>query len=391
MNKSLHNYLLLVLCLLGCSMFTEQSKAKGGSETTNGITAQVKDPEGTPLVNARVSIRPIDFTDASILAKVVHTSFDTFTDEQGWFSIPDMQSGTYFLEINDDKEFALLKKVVLSGDSSPELGQIRTQPYIRVRGTIDTTGLQASALGIKIRGTTKSLVAAPSGDFQFDSIPYGDVCLQVTMVVNNVETQIVQSVLVTPGNIVTIQPKLPSPWQQTNLTGNSEGNAVLVDGQFALSAYASGIDSMEDNASFLYQKHSGDFLLESFISRLDSSTSKAFAFLMIRNSLEPDAAFAATATNKDGIFFLWREKSSGRVERTETFLPDSLPAEIKIERIQDSLMGYYSMNKGKTWTRITSKLIHMSDTVFSGMGIVGGSESNLTNALFENPVFEVVQ
>ncbi len=391
MNRLLYQYLLLFLCLQGCSMFTEQSKAKGGSETTNGITAQVKNPEGKPMVNARVSIRPVDFVDTTVLAKVLSTHFETYTDAQGWFSIPEMQSGVYFLEINDGKELALLKKIDLSGDSSPELGQLQTLPYIRVKGTIDTSGLSASALVIKILGTTKSLVAAPSGDFQFDSIPYGDVCLQVTMVVNNMETQIVQSVLVSPGNIVTIQPKLPSPWQQTNLTGNSDGNAALIDGQFALSGYAPGIDSMDDNAFFLYQEHAGDFLLESFISRLDSSTGNAFAFLMIRNSLEPDAAFAATATNKDGIFFLWREKSGGRVERTEAFLPDSLPAEIKIERIQDSLLGYYSMNKGKTWTRIAAKQIQMFDTVFSGMGIVSGSESNLTNALFEDPVFEVVQ
>ena len=83
-----------------CSPGDRIAGSKGGSETTNGITACVYRPDGVPAAGSIVRLRRSDYvsrTDA--LSTMAPDRSDAATDDQGRFSIATIEPGAYCIEV----------------------------------------------------------------------------------------------------------------------------------------------------------------------------------------------------------------------------------------------------------------------------------------------------
>ena len=107
---------LLVLLLLNCSIGVDVA---GGSEIGNPITVagKVMYPNNSPAHNALVRLRPESYlADTSGIIDTTKPSQiqDLRTDNAGNFTIESVDTGTYYIEVNDENDGACLYIIELN-------------------------------------------------------------------------------------------------------------------------------------------------------------------------------------------------------------------------------------------------------------------------------------
>jgi len=190
--KALSLLLTLLLLTLSCTGGGDQiAGSKGGSETTNGVTAIIVHADGTtPAAGSTVRLRKADFvSDVSALSKTRVVSADIITDSQGRFIINpgEIDTGSYYIEIintekNSSQNGTVLLKVTIkinNGLDTVNLGTETLRPFASLLGQIDSGAMGDRQLYVQIKGLERIKEVAPDGTFTFDDLPAGTHCVRI--------------------------------------------------------------------------------------------------------------------------------------------------------------------------------------------------------------------
>ena len=172
---------MLVATAMVCCSCSRSLVDGGVSETTNGVSASIVYQDGSPCVNGTVRLRSPEYTAtlSSIPSKSTAGIIDSITDEHGDVFLQNLDSGSYIIEVNDQKGNALALKATIPGRGP--VVKLGTQTILKTgsaRGTVSHAS--RDKLFLQIRGLERiAAVDTADGSFGFDGIPGGVFGLHV--------------------------------------------------------------------------------------------------------------------------------------------------------------------------------------------------------------------
>lgn len=159
--------------------------SKGGSETTNGVTACILNIDGTPAAGSTVRLRSADyFCDPSALINKITDNTDFVLDSSGRFNLFNLKPGDYYIEVNNTavlsgRSGAVLFTVSIDSCDTVDLGTNSLQPYATLSGSVDTAGLGGKRLYVQLRGLERLVTIDKSGSFVINNLPEGFLDLRI--------------------------------------------------------------------------------------------------------------------------------------------------------------------------------------------------------------------
>ncbi len=185
--KSLRRTVLSVplLLVVVCSFGDRIAGSKGGSETTNGITACILRKDGKPAVGSLVRLRKRDYvSDMSDNTVFSSGGIDAVTDRQGRFFICGVEQGDYCIEVNDTGKAdgyggAVLLKCSVGASDTIDFGTDSLRSYASVKGFIDTEDTGPEVCMVQVRGLERLARVDKNGIFTFNDLPPCtlDICI----------------------------------------------------------------------------------------------------------------------------------------------------------------------------------------------------------------------
>jgi len=180
------------------------------SETTNPrITASVRYPDGTVAAGAAVRIRSSDY-EPSIWpeispAKKPASLIDTVTDADGVLQIDVIDTGAYFIEINDGKGSAVLLACVVDDSSTVDFGDTLLDSVGGISGSIDTAEFGDGPIFAMIQGLERLVpVNQSTGSYGITDVPAGAYTVVLVSADTAFTRREIDGVSVTAGGSVTV-------------------------------------------------------------------------------------------------------------------------------------------------------------------------------------------
>ena len=177
-------FLALLLLFVSCSLGPFDFKGTGSQAGNGMVLGTVLYEDGSPVVNADVFVRSSrylkDTSEVSVKRKP-----DTFTNDSGVFSFESMKYDSYFIEINDNNNNALLLQ--FKNDNRDKEDSEKTvlepsaiRPAASLTGKVNMKNLtQPANLYIQIYGLEYVQRLSDSGHFRFPSVPSGTLKLRI--------------------------------------------------------------------------------------------------------------------------------------------------------------------------------------------------------------------
>ena len=177
---------------------------------------------------------------------------------------------------------------------------------------------------------------------------------------------------------------VPPPWQQQDIGSvGVAGGAVYCGAMFTSLASGTDLWSTSDAFHYVYQTASNNCTIIARVSLPQTSNPNGKAGVMIRDSLNANAANAfigLTATNT--LSFLYRSSDGGNASSNWAGVV-STTYWVKLEQSGSTLTGYYSVD-GVNWTQLGSTTLSMGTTGFMGLAFCNNNNSSLGTATFYN-------
>ncbi len=177
---------------------------------------------------------------------------------------------------------------------------------------------------------------------------------------------------------------LPSPWKSKDIGSvGADGGASYDGGTFTVNGSGDDIWNASDAFRFVYQSASGNCTVIAKVTGVQNTHGWAKAGVMIRDSLSPDAEHASVfITPSNGVAFQYRSNTGGSSSNENTTGVDA-PHWVKIVRSGATFIAYQSSN-GSSWTKIGSKSISMSSSVYIGLATTSHNDGVVSTATFKN-------
>ncbi len=175
-----------------------------------------------------------------------------------------------------------------------------------------------------------------------------------------------------------------TPWTSVDIGAPSIPGAARLDGEGeerCLSICASGriLSGTEDSFHFVHREFSGDTVLSARVMNLEGADNGAQVGVMLRESLDRDAPYAAMTfrrTRTSGTFrFLYRDTKGSRT-RSRRGGPRGVQTpdvRVKIERRGEEFIGYASSD-GIAWEEVSRQAISGFPATFYGGIVAIGAE-----------------
>ncbi len=196
---------VVILLLLGCSPNGDLTGT--GSQAGNGrIACIIFNEDGSPAVGASIRLRSRDFIPDQDSNFVDTVSRNTVTDKNGAFTIDSVDSGSYFIEINDGNSHAVLLSCEMTNDDTIlKLPEATLLPTGTIRGTFSTKPDGSKALSIQIYGLERSGVYdSSSGEFFIKDVPGGRYTIRIHATSGIYKPIEIQNVTLSPDNITNV-------------------------------------------------------------------------------------------------------------------------------------------------------------------------------------------
>jgi regulation of enolase protein 1 (concanavalin A-like superfamily) len=161
----------------------------------------------------------------------------------------------------------------------------------------------------------------------------------------------------------------PSTWGYTDI--GTVGVAGEANPNPTLKVVGSGYDiwGTSDQCRFVYKQASGDCSITARVASQQNTHPWAKAGVMIRESLNADAAFAMTVmTPGNGVNYQCRTSTGGNAIWPAQRFGVAAPYWVRVTRVGDLFTSYCSPD-GSNWTLMNSTTIVMGTNVYIGMPV----------------------
>jgi hypothetical protein len=172
-DKCMKAFLLLFratfgLMITGCAVSTLDTGGSSGTEVS-AVAGMVVDPDGNPMNNALVKIRPAEcLADSAQSAAYVstHTLFDTTTGTDGSFSIIRVLPDSYSVEIVCNDSLGAFTQFRFESETRQvRLPALRALPLARLSGTMQISYDKDAYGVIQVYGINRTAIPDAAGNY----------------------------------------------------------------------------------------------------------------------------------------------------------------------------------------------------------------------------------
>ena len=196
---------------------------------------------------------------------------------------------------------------------------------------------------------------------------------------------LVMALLVCALSTVASAQPVTAPWTASDIGAPTlSGNATQPSAS-ALSIDAAGVDvwGASDQFHFVYQPIAGDVEIVARVDSLTATNPFANAGVMIRASLNANAAHAyAASTSANGVY-LRRRLAAGATSSSVAGAKVAAPVWVRAVR-SGTLVTAYSSTNGTTWTTIGSVTLPLGTTAYVGVATTSHDATIRTTARISN-------
>ena len=182
---------------------------------------------------------------------------------------------------------------------------------------------------------------------------------------------------------VSAEGNVPPPWQQQDIGSvGVAGGAVYAGALFTLLASGDDIWNTADAFHYVYQPVSNDCTLVARVSLAHNANANAKAGVMIRDSLNNDAAnvFIGVMPGNTVVFQYRSSDGGGSSSNNVTGLSASYW--VKLVQGGSTFTGYYSVD-GVNWTQLGTTTISMGASNYGGLAFCNNNNSSFGTATFD--------
>lgn len=173
--------LAALLGLGGCQESPSEVASQGGGSEAVALTGLVRNPNQTPVLGARVRVRPRLFLqDTAGASSPRDFVADTVTDDSGAFRMDSLETGEYYLEIRDAAGQGLVVPFAVNGLSPKvDIGAAVLKPTGSVSGSFQPPAGFRGRTWVQVYGLNRLVLAdSTTGGFRLDSLPEGSYMLR---------------------------------------------------------------------------------------------------------------------------------------------------------------------------------------------------------------------
>ncbi len=164
------------------------------------------------------------------------------------------------------------------------------------------------------------------------------------------------------------------------------GSLVFDAGVYTVNGRGADLGGVADSFYYVHLPLRGDGGITARVLSLDSAFTGAKAGVMIRETLDPDAAHLSQVLVIDSGLQNQRRPRRGR-ETEMANLPERVtPVWVRVVRQGDSLSGYYSTD-GQYWILHSTETLRMAQEVTMGLCVTANSTRGICQAIFDQVAF----
>jgi regulation of enolase protein 1 (concanavalin A-like superfamily)/DNA-directed RNA polymerase subunit RPC12/RpoP len=163
----------------------------------------------------------------------------------------------------------------------------------------------------------------------------------------------------------------------------ADGSFSRAQGVFTLSGSGADIWYQADAFRYVFKTLDDGCTLTVHVLNLEKTDAWAKAGLMIRESLNPDSAYAMVFVSpSSGIAFQQRDHTAGPASAVRNVPNLAAPYWIRLER-QGNTFQASSSEDGTTWTKMGSTTIPMGRQIYAGLAVCSHKQGTLCRAQFD--------
>jgi regulation of enolase protein 1 (concanavalin A-like superfamily)/DNA-directed RNA polymerase subunit RPC12/RpoP len=174
-------------------------------------------------------------------------------------------------------------------------------------------------------------------------------------------------------------------WQTSDIGAvGAMGAFSEAKGVFVVSGSGADIWSQADAFHYVYRALNGNGTLTARVFTQQNTAAWAKAGVMIRETLNPDSAFAlALVTPLSGLAFQERSNTASPASTVLKIPQLAAPCWVRLVRERNTFSAFYSEN-GNTWIEMGSSTIPMAGQVYAGLAVCAHNNEALCQAQFDN-------
>uniref|UniRef100_UPI0022B2B153 glycosyl hydrolase n=1 Tax=Coraliomargarita parva TaxID=3014050 RepID=UPI0022B2B153 len=194
----------------------------------------------------------------------------------------------------------------------------------------------------------------------------------------------------TPGDLV--EDALPSwGWSVSDIAEPAIAGYCYIDfNTWTWMVGGSGADiyGTYDQFQLTSRDYSGDGMVAARVVSIDPTHAYAKSGVMMRDSLQPDAAYASIMVTSNSVSFEYRSTAGGNVQ-TAGSASLSAPVWLRLIRTGNSFTAYYRTD-GSSWSQLGgAQTIALASTVRAGLAVTSHDNARLNSSVFTDVTVDV--
>ncbi len=178
---------------------------------------------------------------------------------------------------------------------------------------------------------------------------------------------------------------LPAPWQSLDIGTTTAGSAEAGGGVYTVRGAGSDIWDTADAFHFVYRTLTGDGTVTARVASEDNTASWAKAGVMMRESLNDDATYAAVLVTPGKGLVTQRRTLTADVSTSTAAGGGAAPYWVRLVRQGSTFSGFVSAD-GAAWTFVGAETIPMAAGIYVGLPVSSHRTGVLNTTTFDNVV-----